>query len=127
MSPFFPLQNHGRRICRKLLATAGSSMIEVLVALALLIGVLVPASALVVRLVTQDPATRSMEALVRAETALEEAIASSAADPVTVEDGPWRVERRVRRDGRLHAFRVDVYRGAKPDPVLSLQTTRYRP
>jgi hypothetical protein len=134
----------------------GASLIEVLVAAALLVTVLLPVSAVGVRLVTEDPAALRMEALARGEAALEamvgqEALVGRAAmlgpeamlrpethsplgtgraapsPPEGRGQGPWRLERGVRREGPVVSFRVAVFRGEAPDPVLVLETARYRP
>lgn len=106
---------------------AGYTLVEVVVALALLLTVLVPtASALVYLTATPRIETR-MEALARAQLSMEAQLAQNPVhwkDTVT-EESPWSVHASVERTSTLSTIRIAaVHRG---DTLVELSTARYVP
>lgn len=112
------------------LETSGHTLIETMVALALLVTVLAPAGMVLGHIVTERQAARQSEALTRAESALERMIVSAAVqeEPFEKPEGRrWRVDRLRRTRGGLIQFRVAVYWKDEEAPMVVLQTARQAP
>lgn len=106
----------------------GYTLVEVLVALAILMTVLVPAAQFVGYLVTeQQPGHTSAAYRVAANTLEQKA---AAPDPQvgteTVEDFPWTVQTTVQAEGPYVLFRVDVRRTSRERSLVTLETRRVR-
>lgn len=105
---------------------AGSSLVEAVVALSLLLTVLVPLSVVVVQWSLDRRNRHEIEALALAQRVMEEALhrqAYTSAVSGTARD-VWRTEREVAREGGRVAVTVRVYRKGRVRPIVELVTVR---
>ena len=107
----------------------GHTLLETVVALALLVAVLVPAGAALGLLAARPGAGEKAEALQVAERALERTLADQRfqAQTWSVGEGRWQVERRVEAEGEVLMVHVLVYRRSQEEPRVELQTARFLP
>lgn len=104
----------------------GHTIAEAAVALALLVTVLIPAAALLTRLVTEERVRHRIEAAALAQAAVEEAVATRRYEGER-EVGPWRMVWEAERQGPLVVLVARVYRRQSAEPLVELRTVRYEP
>lgn len=104
----------------------GHTLIETVVALALLTVVLIPAGGTLAHLMIDDWAGRKAEALRRAERTMERTLADGQlrSEVSQIHEGPWRIVRDVWRDDALWKIRVGVYWRDQAGPTVTLRTAR---
>ncbi|MEL6616421.1 MAG: hypothetical protein AAFQ43_11830 [Bacteroidota bacterium] len=104
----------------------GFTLVETVVATVLIVVALLPLAAAVVFATARPEARLQAEALVRAQDALETALATDSEDwrSESREDGLWRVSSVAGRDGSLARVVVHVQRGASPDTLATLEAAR---
>ena len=107
-------------------AEAGHSLVEALVATALLVTVLVPLGAATVYLLTVRPNEPHRRALEIGHAVLEETLAAQAyvAETRTLDDGRWIVRRTIQHRGNQVTIRVRVFGRQRPAPLVELMTIR---
>ena len=106
----------------------GYTLVETLVALAILTTVLVPTAQFVGYLVTQQQPSQASAAYRVASSTLETWTAASPLreNTETVEHPPWTVTTTVQPDGPYVLLRVDVRRTSSERSVVTLKTRRAR-
>ena len=108
---------------------AGYTLVETAVALALLVGVLVPVAAAVLLYLGTPREARMVDALTRVEAALETAPVPLRGTVVD-KDGPWRIslERAPNAErlleGHVEVIRARAYFGAQHRPLAELTRAR---
>lgn len=105
----------------------GFSLVESVVALALLLTVLIPTGAFVLRYSQVRENDRYRHALVLGRRHMENAVMMVAQDgdpEQHVVEGPWEVHVRSARRGRLYRISVRVVHARRSDPYLVLTTLR---
>jgi len=108
---------------------AGSTLVEAVVAVSLLIVVLTPMIGAFAYQAGQHRSERLTLALAVGRRQLEAlaAMPEAAPDSASTFKGRWRVVSTARRDGRLMALAVAVYDDPAPTPIVTLQTHRFVP
>lgn len=106
---------------------SGYTLVEVVVALALLMTALVPASTMLLYLVQRPEIELRMEALAHAQAAIEETLSELPASWVERDTtyNQWTTSQDVHLQETLATVRVSVYRGS--DTLAVLSTSRYIP
>ncbi|TVR17229.1 MAG: hypothetical protein EA391_05470 [Balneolaceae bacterium] len=103
----------------------GATLVETLVALAILMSVLVPLIGLMAILAGNHPAREKVRALNYAQLTLERSIFQQAWTDTTFNPDPgWRITRTVTRDSVLVEIRVDVFRREDLTSIMHLSTVR---
>ncbi len=104
----------------------GYSLVEAVVALALVAAVAVPAGGLVVRFVLDERIRHEIEALAVAQRHMEAALHESAYTSQTfeAEGGAWRVVRSVWHQGRSVTLTISVHRRRQEPTIVRLTTVR---
>lgn len=119
-----------RRVSHSVLRAAqeesGYTLVEVVVATALLLIVLVPVAGTAVYLLKAQQNEPYVHALVLGQQAMEATLHERAYQDASfvLEEGRWRVERTVQRRGRQVTIRVRVFRRGRPGPLTELMTIR---
>ncbi len=105
---------------------AGFSIIEVTVALALLVTVLIPLSSFTVQFIGERRNERELRALALGRQYMEETLHLKTynADQRWTADRKWRMRKTVTRIGDQVIIAVDVFRATEPVPYLHLMTLR---
>ncbi len=108
---------------------SGHSLVEAIVAFALLATVLVPAGSIVVQLATQRLAYQKMEALAIGQMAMEKAIKNASYDNRThlSADGKWMVQEDYQQVKDLIIIQISVTRNGSSKPLMSFSTARLMP
>lgn len=110
---------------RLLLETDGHTLIEAVVALALLVTVLVPVSGMLGLMAAGHRVERQMHALQLAERTLEKRLAQRNYQDVTRKiETHWRIEQETEHRDGLVEIRVAVYRQGREAPLVVLRTAR---
>ncbi len=103
----------------------GSTLVETMVALALLLTVLVPIIGFMATISINQQARVKVQALNYAQYTMESTLLNRAWSDTLIHPAEgWEVQRVVETDGSLVLIRVDVFQKNKPEPVLHLSTTR---
>jgi type II secretory pathway pseudopilin PulG len=111
-------QHHGN-------VEAGATLVETLVALAILMTVLIPVIGFMAVLAGNHQAMEKVQALNYAQHSLESELLDQAwSDSLYLPDERWSIERSVETDSTLVFIRVEVFRRGKPDPLVKLSTAR---
>jgi hypothetical protein len=116
--------------CRRLWADdAGSTLVEAVVAVSLIIVVLTPMIGAFVYQAGQHRSEQLTQALALGQRRLEALAAwpEAAPDSVSTLEGRWRVVSTARREGRLVALAVAVYDDPATTAFLTLRTHRFVP
>lgn len=114
---------------RCICAADGHTLVETVAALALLIGVLIPASGAAFQLLIRDRAVAEAEALRLAERTVEQALATerSRSRAWRSERGRWRIVQEVRRRKGLYLVEVRIFPARSGgEAVGGWETTRER-
>jgi type II secretory pathway pseudopilin PulG len=108
----------------------GASLVESLVAIALLLTVLVPMTGALTTVIGRRMAERQTLALAVARRHLETLLGAGDAVPTdssVASEGEWMVQKVLSYDGSLATYSVEVRHRRKVLPTLVLRTRRYRP
>ncbi|MEE4312171.1 MAG: hypothetical protein V2J62_09930 [candidate division KSB1 bacterium] len=109
----------------------GHSLIETLIALAILIAVLVPLSQLFVRLILNETSRDLMIASQIARGEMERTIArqeySHANTTISVNNKSWKCVRDIENNKGLVKISISVFKGDEPDAIVQLKTLRLNP
>ena len=105
----------------------GYTLIETIVALALLVTVLVPLGGMLGLTVAGRRVEERIRALQLAERAMERTLARKAYQDATrwMEKRRWRIERAIDRQADVVEIRVSVYRKDRTVPLVELRTARH--
>ncbi len=105
---------------------AGFSIIEVTVAMALLVTVLIPLGSFTVQFIGERRNERELRALALGRLLMEETLhlESYGSEERWTPDRKWRMRKTVTRTGRQVRIIIQVYRHPHPDPYLRLFTIR---
>ena len=108
--------------------TRGYTLVETLMASAIFLGVLVPACLLAGRLALSRHSHEVLIATQLAQTEMERTLAGALYDDeeklVAFDQKNWRLKREIERRDDLIIIRVLVFRGARAQALLTLQTLR---
>ncbi|MDX1548407.1 MAG: hypothetical protein R3247_15520 [Rhodothermales bacterium] len=106
----------------------GSTLLEAVVATALLVAVLLPVSASAVHLLTMRKNEPHLLALALGEQVMEETLHRRAYASGTFDYGAgrWTVRKTIRLTRDRVTIRVRVFRRHRPDPLVDLMTVRIR-
>ena len=106
----------------------GHSLIETLVALAILIAVLLPLSQLFVRLILNETSRDTMIASQIARSAMERTIAredySHANTTISVNNKSWKWVREIEQANGLVKISISVYKSGQPNVIVQFKTLR---
>lgn len=103
----------------------GSTLVETLVAMAILVSVLLPTS-LFLGYIASNPLNKDkVTALGIAQSEMEQVLANKDyANNEEVIKGNWIIDRRISEEENLVLIRISIYRKDKPEPVITLNTER---
>ena len=106
--------------------TAGHSVVEVVVATALVVTVLIPLSGLAIYLLTAEQNEPHLVALTIGQQAMEETLHKRDYESQTVwlQEDRWRVQKRVTQAGNQITIVIHVFRQHRPKPLVELMTVR---
>lgn len=106
----------------------GSTLLEAVVATALLVAVLLPVSASAIHLLTMRKNEPHLLALALGEQVMEETLHHRTYAPETLsyEAGRWIVRKTLRHTRGRVTIRVRVFRRHRPEPLVDLMTVRIR-
>jgi len=105
----------------------GSSLVETLVALAILMAVLIPLMGLVGIWSASPHAKEKVKAAGFAQALIEQSIyLEQYNDSAFVPEPGWQVIRTIEKDDAMVKIRVDVYRSNKTTPVFGVSTIRIK-
>lgn len=115
-----------RRLLHVITEHDGHSLVEVIVATALLATVLVSASGTALYLLKAKHNEPYRVALVLGQQAMEDALftRSHVSETMEYDEGRWRVERMVVQEDNRVVLRVRVFRRGRPRPLVELMTVR---
>lgn len=107
---------------------SGYTLIETLVASAVLLGVLVPATLFLGKITTGRKGRDLIIASQLAESEMERTTAhrnyENSEHQIRLDNRDWRVVRETEEDQGLVEIRIHVFKAKKPEPVLTLKTLR---
>jgi len=113
----------------RLACSAGHTVVETLVALAVLSAVLVPAAQIAARIMTSHGMRDTIIAASLARETMERAIAEPKIHAETkaerLNGKQWRIDYRTREQSGLRLLSVSVFRARESEPVAVLQTLRF--
>lgn len=104
----------------------GYSLVESLIAMAILLAVLVPSSMFLIYIGNNIYAKEKMEAFNLARNRMELSLATLNDSTITTfVDSKWWVKQRVEKDGDLRSFNVKVFKADTLNPpLIDLKTAR---
>ena len=104
----------------------GYTLVEVVVATALLVSVLFPLGGAAIYLLKVRQNERHVLALAYGQDMMEATLHQEAYtnQVVVLEEGRWRVDRTIRRRDKQVVIRVDVFRRGHSEPIVRLMTLR---
>ena len=107
-------------------ATAGHSLVEVVVATSLIVTVLIPLSGLAIYLLTAQRNEPHLVALAIGQQAMEATLHNRDYTSRTLQlhEGRWRVQKRVSQTGNQIIIVIHVFRQHRPEPLVELMTVR---
>lgn len=110
-------------------ASGGYAVLEVVVATALIVTVLVPLSGMAIYPFTVNQNEPHLVALMLGRHTMEEALHARSYESQTIrlEQGRWRVHKTITQAGNQITIRVRVFRRHRPKPLVELMTVRLRP